>query len=98
MKTLIAAAVTFTAVISLQAPQATSILVPTELGEFPIDVDPQRAPATVVNFLRHVDAGHYDGGGFHRTVTMANQPNDAVRIEVIQAGVNPTGAGERGGR
>ena len=35
-----------------------------------------------------MDAGHYDGGQFHRTVTMDNQPDDSVRIEVIQASVN----------
>jgi len=36
-----------------------------------------------------VDAGHYDGGWFHRTVTMDNQPASKIKIEVVQAGVNP---------
>ena len=44
---------------------------------------------TSANFLRYVDAGHYDGGTFHRTVKMDNQPDSPVKIEVIQAGVNP---------
>ena len=39
-------------------------------------------------FLRYVDAGHYNGGQFHRTVTMDNQPDNKIRIEVIQASVN----------
>jgi peptidyl-prolyl cis-trans isomerase A (cyclophilin A) len=39
-----------------------------------------------------VDAKHYDGGRFHRTVTPANQPNNTVKIEVIQAGVAPAHA------
>ena len=43
---------------------------------------------TTANFLRYVDAGHYDGGTFHRTVKMDNQPESPVKIEVIQAGVN----------
>ena len=34
-----------------------------------------------------MDLGHYDSGQFHRTVRLDNQPNDKVRIEVIQASV-----------
>ena len=49
----------------------------------------ESAPATAANFLRYVDAGHYDGGVFHRTVTPANQPQNKVKIEVVQAGANP---------
>ncbi len=46
---------------------------------------------TAANFLRYVDAGHYTGGRFHRTVRTQpdNQPQSAVKIDVIQAGVNP---------
>ncbi|HEY9230036.1 MAG TPA: peptidylprolyl isomerase, partial [Gemmatimonadaceae bacterium] len=40
--------------------------------------------------LRYVDRGAYNGGVFHRAVTPANQPNDTVRIEVIQGGPSPT--------
>ena len=65
------------------------VLVQTELGDIVVEVDPARAPATAANFLRYVDAGHYDGGTWHRTVKMDNQPESAVKIEVIQAAVNP---------
>ena len=65
------------------------VLVETELGAIEIAVDTAAAPATAANFLRYVDAGHYNGGTFHRTVTMGNQPDNVVKIEVIQAGVNP---------
>ena len=67
------------------------VLIQTELGDIEVEVDAKRAPATVANFLRYVDAGHYDGGRFHRTVKLNpdNQPNNTVKIEVIQAGVNP---------
>jgi peptidyl-prolyl cis-trans isomerase A (cyclophilin A) len=65
------------------------VLVQTELGEIVVEVDQARAPITAANFLRYVDAGHYDGGTWHRTVKPDNQPESPVKIEVIQAGVNP---------
>jgi peptidyl-prolyl cis-trans isomerase A (cyclophilin A) len=65
------------------------VLVQTELGDIVVEVDQARAPATAANFLRYVDAGHYNGGTWHRTVKMDNQPESTVKIEVIQAGVNP---------
>lgn len=71
------------------------VLVESERGEIEVVVDTARAPITVANFLRYVDGGFYDGGQFHRTVTMGNQPNDTVRIEVIQAGVSPSRVEER---
>ncbi len=67
------------------------VLLQTELGDIEIVVDAKHAPVTTENFLRYVDAGHYDGGRFHRTVKLNpdNQPNNTIKIEVIQAGVNP---------
>lgn len=61
----------------------------TEAGSIEIVLDPVQAPVTVANFMRYVDAGQYNGGVFHRTVTMDNQPNNDVKIEVIQGAVNP---------
>jgi peptidyl-prolyl cis-trans isomerase A (cyclophilin A) len=65
------------------------VLVQTELGDIVVEVDQARAPVTAANFLRYVDAGHYNGGTWHRTVKMDNQPESPVKIEVIQAGVSP---------
>jgi peptidyl-prolyl cis-trans isomerase A (cyclophilin A) len=65
------------------------ILIQTELGDIEVDVYPKRAPITVANFLKYVDGGFYDGGRFHRTVKPENQPNNTVKIEVIQGGTNP---------
>lgn len=64
------------------------VLLRTDQGDVELELDP-KAPKTVANFLRYVDGGFYDGGRFHRTVTPANQPANKVKIEVIQAGVNP---------
>ncbi len=65
------------------------VRVETSLGAIVIEVDTVRAPVTAANFLRYVDAGMYDGGRFHRTVTLANQPQSPVKIEVIQGGLDP---------
>lgn len=62
------------------------VLIRTEKGDIVVEVSLARAPVTAANFLRYVDAGLYDGSTFHRTVTLSNQPNDSVRIEVIQGG------------
>ena len=85
---VLSAVVLATALASAQS-RAVRVLVQTELGDIVIVVDPARAPGTAANFLKYVDAGHYDGGIFHRTVKMDNQPESPVKIEVIQAGVNP---------
>ena len=59
----------------------------TSLGTISVEIDQQRAPGTAANFLGYVDRGEYDGGRFYRTVTPDNQPNDTIRIAVIQGGL-----------
>jgi peptidyl-prolyl cis-trans isomerase A (cyclophilin A) len=85
---VLSAVVTAAALVSTQS-KAVRVLVQTELGDIVIEVDPVKAPITTANFLKYVDGGHYDGGIFHRTVKLDNQPESTVKIEVIQAGVNP---------
>jgi peptidyl-prolyl cis-trans isomerase A (cyclophilin A) len=62
------------------------VFVRTTLGDITVEVDSVRAPRTSANFLRYVDAGAYRDGHFHRTVTPDNQPDNAVKIEVVQGG------------
>jgi peptidyl-prolyl cis-trans isomerase A (cyclophilin A) len=93
----IVAATAIAAVVSSARPVAQSpvrVRVQTELGDIVMEIDAKRAPNTAANFLRYLNAGHYDGGTFHRTVKMDNQPDSPVKIEVIQAGVNPDRAKE----
>ncbi len=40
----------------------------TSMGEIEIELDAQKAPKTVANFLEYVNAGHYDGTIFHRVI------------------------------
>ena len=70
--------------------QLPRVIVETEVGEIELEVDTVRAPRTAGNFLKYVDAGMYDGGRFHRTVRLDNQPDNDVKIEVIQAEASPT--------
>jgi peptidyl-prolyl cis-trans isomerase B (cyclophilin B) len=42
--------------------------VETNFGTFVITLDPGKAPKSVENFLRYVDAKHYDGTIFHRVI------------------------------
>jgi peptidyl-prolyl cis-trans isomerase A (cyclophilin A) len=65
------------------------VVMHTQLGDIEMELDAVHAPATTANFLRYVKGGFYTGGVFHRTVTMQNQPDSPVKIEVIQAGINP---------
>ena len=79
-----------------QAPALPRVLLETELGEIEIEVDNVRAPITGENFLKYVALGLYDEGTFHRTVRKDpdNQPQNAVKIDVIQAAANAARRGE----
>jgi len=65
------------------------VLIQTDAGDIVVELDAAKAPNTVANFLKYADGKFYDGGRFHRTVTPDNQPDNKVKIEVIQAGINP---------
>jgi peptidyl-prolyl cis-trans isomerase A (cyclophilin A) len=65
------------------------VIITTEKGNIELELYSDKAPATVANFLRYVDGKYYHGGAFHRTVTKDNQPDSKVKIEVVQAGINP---------
>ena len=65
------------------------VLIQTDKGDIEVELDPAKAPSTVANFLKYVDGKFYDGGQFHRTVTLKNQPDNTVKIEVVQAGIDP---------
>src|SRR5436190_5059434 len=65
------------------------ITIKTAYGKIEIELYSSKAPETVKNFLRYIKAGAYEGGVFHRTVTMGNQPDKRIKIEVIQGGPKP---------
>ena len=40
----------------------------TSMGDIVLELDAEKAPKTVANFLDYVKAGHYDGTIFHRVI------------------------------
>ncbi|MES1987345.1 MAG: peptidylprolyl isomerase, partial [Pseudomonadota bacterium] len=40
----------------------------TNFGEITLELDAEKAPITVANFLQYVDNGFYDGTIFHRVI------------------------------
>ena len=66
---------------------AIPISMETELGSIQMVLYPDRAPITVSNFLMYVDENRYKDFHFYRVVHMENQPDNDVKIEVIQGGL-----------
>jgi peptidyl-prolyl cis-trans isomerase A (cyclophilin A) len=52
-----------------------------------IEIYEESAPVTAGNFLCYVDENRFDGAHFYRVVRMDNQPNNEIKIEVIQGGL-----------
>jgi peptidyl-prolyl cis-trans isomerase A (cyclophilin A) len=71
------------------SPELVRVRFETALGPFEVEIDPARAPVTAANFLKYVDGGFYDGGRVHRSARLETQAARPVKIEVIQAGINP---------
>ena len=66
-----------------------TVLIETTMGNIKVEIYQEKVPITAGNFLSYVDDGLYNGTTFFRTVTMDNQPNNEVKIEVIQGGQVP---------
>jgi len=74
-----------------QTPSApVRVVIETGAGRIEVAIDTAAAPATARNFLRYVDDSFYDGTSFYRVVTPDNQPDNLVKIEVIQGGADGT--------
>jgi len=62
-------------------------LIKTDLGDIEIELYQDRAPVTVANFLKYVDERRFQGATFYRVVRLGNQPDNDVKIDVIQGGL-----------
>jgi len=63
------------------------VKIETSIGNIVIETDTINAPVTANNFLKLVKSGVMDSAVFYRVVRNNNQPNDKVKIEVIQGGL-----------
>lgn len=65
-------AVVFSFVLSVNAnadtQQAPSVTFTTDMGDITLSLFPDKAPATVANFLNYAESGFYNGTIFHRIV------------------------------
>ena len=69
-------------------PDSVVVTIETEEGNIRAILFQKEAPVTCANFLKYVEELGDQGGEFYRTVTLANQPDKKVKIEVIQGGFN----------
>ncbi len=76
----------FFAITNIVAQKKEICIIKTSLGDITVELYPKKAPITVANFLKYIDAHLYDNTTFFRSVTLKNQPKDSVKIEVIQGG------------
>jgi peptidyl-prolyl cis-trans isomerase A (cyclophilin A) len=76
---------------SQQPADSVSIVFETEHGDIRAMLYCRQAPITCSNFLHYIDLIGEKGGSFYRTVTPDNQPNNRVRIQVIQGGFQTGG-------
>lgn len=86
MKRILPVLILFAFVINAASQKIPKCLIKTSLGDITVELYPDKAPLTVANFLQYVDAHLYDSSSFFRAVRLDNQPNNPVKIEVIQGG------------
>lgn len=45
-----------------------AVILTTNMGKIKIELNAEKAPKTVANFISYVESGHYDGTIFHRVI------------------------------
>ncbi|UCD06736.1 MAG: peptidylprolyl isomerase [candidate division WOR-3 bacterium] len=63
------------------------VLIRTELGDIVVEIYLNKAPITSRNFMQYVNEKRLRDALFYRAVRMDNQPDNDVKIEVIQGGI-----------
>lgn len=59
----------------------------TSYGKILLKIDTIRAPVTANNFLKLAETGVFKDAAFYRVVLSDNQPNNPVKIQVVQGGL-----------
>ncbi|PLX23475.1 MAG: peptidylprolyl isomerase [Marinilabiliales bacterium] len=67
--------------------QNTQVEIKTEFGNIIVELYSDKAPVTCSNFIKYIENEKFKGANFYRVVRMDNQPNNEIKIEVIQGGL-----------
>jgi peptidyl-prolyl cis-trans isomerase A (cyclophilin A) len=67
--------------------QNSKVEITTTLGTIELEIFEDKAPITATYFLDNVDNNVFKEACFYRVVRMDNQPNNDIKIEVIQGGL-----------
>jgi peptidyl-prolyl cis-trans isomerase A (cyclophilin A) len=54
--------------VAVMAAESPQVSIKTSMGEIVVELDQEKAPKTVANFLAYVKTGHYKGTIFHRVI------------------------------
>jgi peptidyl-prolyl cis-trans isomerase A (cyclophilin A)/peptidyl-prolyl cis-trans isomerase B (cyclophilin B) len=65
---IIAATLALGAAGSAAAADAPQVLLKTSMGDITLELNQEKAPKSVANFLQYVKSGHYNGTVFHRVI------------------------------
>ncbi|MDH4609871.1 peptidylprolyl isomerase [Pseudomonas sp. BN102] len=68
LKELVLGACALLVSLNLLAADKPHVLLTTSAGEIEVELDADKAPISVKNFLEYVDAGYYDSTVFHRVI------------------------------
>jgi len=63
------------------------ISIKTGIGDIVLELYADKAPTSVTNFLLYIDEKRFADARFYRVVRTDNQPNNEIKIEVIQGGL-----------
>jgi peptidyl-prolyl cis-trans isomerase A (cyclophilin A) len=63
------------------------VLIRTEFGDITLEIFVDKAPLTAKNFLEYVRRGLYRDAVFYRVLTESNQPEDKIKVLLIQGGI-----------
>ncbi len=66
----------------------TRVLIETLLGDMTLELDADKAPATVANFVDYAQSGHYDGTIFHRVINNFMVQGGGFDTDMRQKGTN----------
>jgi peptidyl-prolyl cis-trans isomerase A (cyclophilin A) len=82
---LLAAGLTMAAL----AAQAQTVKISTSEGDIRIQLDAEKAPKTVANFLQYVKSGHYNGLIFHRVIENFMIQGGGFTVDLKQKATKP---------